>query len=45
MLVMFYLLYCIILWGATYPSNLQKLKSLENRAIRAVVQLTHITPN
>ena len=31
------LLYGIIIWGATYPTYLQKLKSLHNRAIRAVV--------
>ena len=31
------LLYGIIIWGATYPTYLQKLKSLQNRAIRAIV--------
>ena len=31
------LLYGIIVWRATYPTYLQKLKSLQNRAIRAVV--------
>ena len=31
------LLYSIIIWGATYPTYLQKLKSLQNRVIRAVV--------
>ena len=31
------LLYSIIIWGATYPTYLQKLKPLQNRAIRAVV--------
>ena len=29
--------YGIIIWGATYPTYLQKLKSLQNRAIRAIV--------
>ena len=31
------LLYDIIIWGATYLTYLQKLKSLQNRAIRAIV--------
>ena len=31
------LLYGIIIWEATYPIYLQKLKSLQNRAIRAIV--------
>ena len=32
------LLLCgIIVWGATYPTYLQKLKSQQNRAIRAIV--------
>ena len=31
------LLHGIIIWGATYPTYLQKFKSLQNRAIRAVV--------
>ena len=31
------LLYGIIIRGATYPTYLQKLKSLQNRAIRAIV--------
>ena len=30
------LLYGIMIWGATYPTYLQKLKSLRNRTIRAV---------
>ena len=29
--------YGMIVWGATYPTYLQKLKSLQNRAVRAVV--------
>ena len=31
------LLHGIIMWVATYPTYLQKLKPLQNRAIRAVV--------
>ena len=31
------LLYGIIIWGATYPTYLQKLKFLQNRGIRAIV--------
>ena len=31
------LLYGIIIWGATYPTYLQKLKSLQNLEIRAIV--------
>ena len=31
------LLYGIIIWGATYPTYSQKLKSLQNQAIRAIV--------
>ena len=36
-LVHLLLLYSIIIWRATYPTCLQKLKPLQNRAIRAVV--------
>ena len=32
------LLYGIIIWGAKYPTYLQKLKSLQNRAIRTIVR-------
>ena len=32
------LLYGIIIWEATYPTYLQKLKSLQNSAIRTIVE-------
>ena len=31
------LLYGMFIWAASYPTYLQKFKSLQNRAIRAVV--------
>ena len=31
------LLYGIIIWGATYPIYLQKLKPLQNQAIKTIV--------
>ena len=31
------LLYGMMIWGVIHPTFLQKLKSLQNRAIRAVV--------
>ena len=33
-----FLPYGIIIWGATYPTNIKRLKSLQNRAIRAVAK-------
>ena len=36
-LVHMLVLYCVIIWAATYPTYLQKLKSLQNQAIRGVV--------
>ena len=34
-----FLSYGIIIWGATYPTCIKRLKSLQNRAIRAVARL------
>ena len=36
-LVLPLLLYGMIIWGATYPTYLQKLKFLQNRAMRTIV--------
>ena len=33
-----FLSYVIITWGATYPTYIKRLKSLQNRAIRAVAR-------
>ena len=33
-----FLSYGIIIWGATYPTYIERLKSLQNRAIRAVAR-------
>ena len=33
-----FLSYDIIIWGATYPTYIKRLKSLQNRAIRAVAR-------
>ena len=33
-----FLSYGIIIWGATYPTYIKRLKSLQNRAIRAVAR-------
>ena len=33
-----FLTYGTIVWGATYPTNIKRLKSLQNRAIRAVAR-------
>ena len=34
-----FLSYDIIIWGATYPTYIKRLKSLQNRAIRAIADV------